>query len=220
MRHKLKESGYIGSINNPDSVLQKLLDLGGHNNLHIKCNNPNKIYFLLPNKTISCKWISEDTRREGHEASNSREPFSVYIIGGISFCAYNCSNDVVWNPGMGFIHIPSATPIEKITASKSDVKTLLDLAKLCGYIYIPKANVWKFKITRKSPCYYKQSILDMFWSIGVFLGYDDHGDAIIDRGSDSTVCCRAGMCVPYNKYSIKVDTAGQINDWLINIHLI
>lgn len=222
MIHKLKESGYVGSINDPDSVLQKLLDLGGHNNLHIKCNNPNKIYFILPNKTISCKWIPDDVCREEHAAGRDGNPFSVYIDknNGISFCAYNYSADVVWNPGMGFIHIPSTSSIEKITAPEADVRNLLDLAKRCGYVYIPKADVWKFKITQKSPCYYKQSIVDMFWSIGVFLGYDDHGNAIIDRGSDSTLCCRAGQCVPYNKYNTKVDTTGQINDKLVNIHLI
>mgnify|MGYP003293484428 CR=1 FL=1 len=216
MQTTKKITGYAGSTTNPDSVLQKLLDLGGHNILHIKCNNPNKLYYLLPNKTISCKWLTDDSVC----CTVAHTPFNMYITNGIAFCAYNYDDTTVWNPGMGFIHIPDNSSIEKLPASKENVRDLLMLANHFGYVYSPRADVWRFKITMKSPCYYKESMMDMFWNIGVFLGYDDNGNAVVDRGSDSTLVCRAAHCVPYSSFASKVDVTGQINDKLVNKHLI
>lgn len=217
MSTKITTNGYIGSPSDPDSVLQKLLDLGGHNNLHLKCDNPNKIYYLLPNKTISSMWMTDE---QVHVRLLSKEPFSLYVVNGISFCAYNYNQDTVWNPGMGFVHIPQGACVDKLPAPDDMVKNLLSLAGALGYVYNKKAGVWKFKVTPKAPCYYKQSMVDLFWNVGVFLGYDEHGYAMIDNGSDSTLVCRAEHCVPYKNFSTLVDVTGQINDRLVNIHLI
>ena len=43
---------FIGSKEKAQDILKALLDAGGHNNLKMKCDDPNKVYYLLPNKTI------------------------------------------------------------------------------------------------------------------------------------------------------------------------
>lgn len=210
-------TGYVGSATNPEKVLQNLLDLGGHNNLHLKCDNPNKIYYLLPNKTISCKWNTA----VDIPVPTPTSPFKLYAVHGIMvFCAYDCGNNQVWNPGLGFMAIPpNDDAIEIMNAPEDMVEQLLKAAHSIGYTYIKGADVWKFNVTPKSACYFKESMVDMFWSIGVFLGYDDAGKAIIDRGTDSTIACRAEYCIPYKAFNSKVDSTGHINDKLVNKYL-
>lgn len=210
--------GYVGSVSQYDEILKALIDLGGHNNLHLIPNNPQKIYYLLPNKTISCKWIS--STETPVSVSLNKCPFNLYMLNGIALCMYSYDDNTAWNPFLGFVHIPNDNNIKIIEAQDSDIKTLCAYAKKEGYVYIKSIDAWKFRLTHKSPCYFKLSNMDMTWKIGVFLDYDENGNAVIDQGSDSTLICRAAQCVPYKRFNELVDSTGQINDKLVNVRLI
>lgn len=187
--------GYAGDSKHPEKVLEKLLDLGGHNNLHIKCDNPNKIYYLLPNKTISCKWKCD--MPDPILQKPKKDAFNYYIINNVSLLAYNLDKYTIWNPGVGPIYLSSSMDVERLPARESSIRDFLKLADALGYVYVKSADAWKYKISINAPCYYKESANDLYWKIGVFLGYDDNGYGIIDRSSCETMNCRALWCVPY-----------------------